>query len=93
MFSELTVPVWLSETLLTLAAKTFSSTTRVSARSEPRYFMNPVLAACQLVNVSRPGEEPGMWDAKEDVRLMLPGATVGGAGGPGRRGVGAVWRP
>jgi hypothetical protein len=38
--------------------------------------MNPVLAACQLVNVSKPGEEPGLWDAPEDCRLMLPKAVV-----------------
>jgi hypothetical protein len=36
MFSELAVPLWLSETLLTLAAKTFSNTTRVSVRTTPR---------------------------------------------------------
>jgi hypothetical protein len=38
--------------------------------------MNPVLAACQLINVSREGEQPGLWDAREDVTLMLPGAVV-----------------
>jgi hypothetical protein len=43
--------------------------------------MNPVLAACQLVNVSRPGEEPTLDDAKEDVRLMLPKAVVGAVWG------------
>jgi hypothetical protein len=43
--------------------------------------MNPCLAACQLVNVSRAGEAPGLWDAPEDVTLMLPGA-VGADGKP-----------
>jgi hypothetical protein len=38
--------------------------------------MNPVMAACQLVNISRPGEEPGVWDATDDCRLMLPKAVV-----------------
>lgn len=38
--------------------------------------MNPVLACCQLVNVSKEGEEPGLWDAPEDIRLMLPTAVV-----------------
>jgi hypothetical protein len=33
-------------------------------------FLNPVLASCQLVNVSRPGEEPDMWEAEEDMRLL-----------------------
>lgn len=36
MFGELAVPVWLSESLLGLAARTFSNTTRVSARTKPR---------------------------------------------------------
>eukprot|EP00775_Hariotina_reticulata_P007980 gene7980-8178_t len=33
-------------------------------------FLNPVLASCQLVNVSRPGEEPELWGATEDMRLL-----------------------
>ena len=41
-----------------------------------RYFMNPVMAACQLVNVSRVGEEPDLWNADEDCRLLLPKAVV-----------------
>lgn len=38
--------------------------------------MNPALAACQLINVSRDGEQPGLWEAQEDVTLVLPKAVV-----------------
>lgn len=34
--------------------------------------MNPVLAACQLVNVSEPGCEPPLTEATEDMRLFSP---------------------
>jgi len=43
--------------------------------------MNPVLAASQIINVARKGEEPPMWDAQEDVTLMFPDAVVGRGGG------------
>lgn len=32
--------------------------------------MNPLLAACQLVNVSEPGHAPPLADAQEDMRLL-----------------------
>ena len=32
--------------------------------------MNPVLAAHQLVNISLPGQQPPLWEAQEDMRLM-----------------------
>jgi hypothetical protein len=51
----------------------FSSTTRVcpsTSNGQIAGFLNPVLASCQLVNVSRPGEEPGVWEAQEDMRLL-----------------------
>lgn len=57
----------------TAAAKMFSSTTRVcpsTSNGQIAGFLNPVLASCQLVNVARPGEEPGVWDAQEDMRLL-----------------------
>jgi hypothetical protein len=57
----------------TAAAKMFSSTTRVcpsTTNGQIAGFLNPVLASCQLVNVSRPGEEPEAWDAQEDMRLL-----------------------
>ncbi|GBF92362.1 hypothetical protein Rsub_05564 [Raphidocelis subcapitata] len=73
--NDVALPVWMRQVLLNTAAKAFSSTTRVEVEGTPRYFMNPVLAACQLINVSRPGEEPTLEDAKEDVRLMLPKAV------------------
>jgi hypothetical protein len=57
----------------TAAARMFSSTTRVcpsTSNGQVAGFLNPVLASCQLVNVSRPGEEPDMWEAEEDMRLL-----------------------
>lgn len=51
----------------------FSSTTRVcpsTSNGQIAGFLNPVLASCQLVNVARPGEEPSVWDAQEDMRLL-----------------------
>lgn len=53
----------------------FSSTTRVcpsTSNGQIAGFLNPVLASCQLVNVSRPGEEPEPWEAQEDMRLLSP---------------------
>jgi hypothetical protein len=47
--------------------------------------MNPVLAACQLVNVSKPGQEPPLGDGTpEDIRLMLPNCVVRKAAATGR---------
>jgi hypothetical protein len=45
---------------------------QVDAYAELPYFMNPVLAACQMVNVSRPGSAPALADAKEDMTLFSP---------------------
>jgi hypothetical protein len=49
-------------------AKIFSKTTIVSAYGDQPHFLNPVLAACQRVNISRAGEEPDLWTAPEDCR-------------------------
>lgn len=57
----------------TAAAKMFSSTTRVcpsTSNGQIAGFLNPVLASCQLVHVAKPGEEPGPWEAEEDMRLL-----------------------
>ncbi|KAF8062072.1 hypothetical protein HT031_004332 [Scenedesmus sp. PABB004] len=59
----------------TAAAKMFSSTTRVcasTAHGQVAGFLNPVMASCQLVNAARPGEEPPIWEATEDLRLLCP---------------------
>lgn len=64
------VPPWVGEMVLTAAAKVFSSSTQVDIYARLPYFMNPVLAACQMVNVSRPGEEPQLTEAEEDMRLF-----------------------
>ncbi|KIZ05346.1 hypothetical protein MNEG_2608 [Monoraphidium neglectum] len=61
---------WLMEQLLRACAKVFSKTTIVDAHCEQPYFLNPVLAACQLVNVAKEGEQPDIWDAPEDCRLL-----------------------
>uniref|UniRef100_A0A383W1Y2 Domain of unknown function at the cortex 1 domain-containing protein n=1 Tax=Tetradesmus obliquus TaxID=3088 RepID=A0A383W1Y2_TETOB len=62
----------------TAAAKMFSSTTRVcpsTSNGQVAGFLNPVLASCQLVNVSKPGQEPDMWEAEEDMRLLSDALT------------------
>eukprot|EP00879_Flechtneria_rotunda_P032532 GHRR01035751.1.p1 GENE.GHRR01035751.1~~GHRR01035751.1.p1 ORF type:complete len:270 (+),score=84.24 GHRR01035751.1:216-1025(+) len=66
------VPPWVSEMVLTAAAKVFSNSTQVDIYAKLPYFMNPVLAACQLVNVSQPGQEPELPEATEDMRLFSP---------------------
>lgn len=63
---------WISEMVMTAAAKVFSSSTQVDIKAALPYFMNPVLAACQLVNVSEPGKEPPLAEATEDMRLFSP---------------------
>lgn len=69
------VPPWVGEVVLTAAAKVFSNSTQVDIYAKLPYFMNPVLAACQLVNVSQPGSEPQLTEAQEDMRLFAPALT------------------
>lgn len=45
---------------------------QVDAYAELPYFMNPLLAACQMVNVAQPGCEPPLAQAQEDMRLFSP---------------------
>jgi hypothetical protein len=66
------VPPWVGEVVLTAAAKVFSSSTQVDITAQLPYFMNPVLAACQIVNASLPGSEPALAEAQEDMRLFAP---------------------
>jgi len=66
---------------MTAISKSFSSTVKVNGYGDQPYCMNPVLASWQLINVSRPGEEPGLWEAQEDMRLMSP-KFVGKNGAP-----------
>lgn len=57
----------------TAAAKMFSCTTRVCASTENGQiagFLNPMLASCQICNVSEPGQEPDIGEAQEDMRLL-----------------------
>lgn len=82
-------PSWVGDLVLSAAARTFSSSARVEAkRGGAASFMNPVLAASQLVNVvkKRRGEEEeedGLsWiGQEEDVRLWAPELSVDGVGG------------
>jgi hypothetical protein len=87
-------PAWVGEVVLAAAARSFSASARVDARGAFPYFMNPVLAASQLVNVSRRGQEPeDPWEAREDLTLWAPELRElqggGGAGGGGDGGAGA----
>ncbi|KAI8472125.1 MAG: hypothetical protein J3K34DRAFT_415223 [Monoraphidium minutum] len=64
------------------ACKVFANTSDVFVQEgEPMHFKFPVLAAAQLLNVSRRGEEPPMLDAQEDVRLWCP-ELAARCGGP-----------
>ncbi|KAI8474441.1 MAG: hypothetical protein J3K34DRAFT_407807 [Monoraphidium minutum] len=72
---------WILEQVLRACARVFSKTTIVDAHGECPSFYNPIIAACQLINVARQGEEPDMWGAKEDARLLSP-ALCDGRGRP-----------
>ena len=72
------VPPFVGEMVLTAAAKVFSNSTQVDVTAALPFFMNPILAACQLINVSKDGEAPDMWDVKEDMRLFGPELAVKG---------------
>jgi hypothetical protein len=65
-------PSWVADMLFNAAAKVFSNSTQVDVTAELPYFMNPVLAACQMVNVAKPGSAPALADAKEDMTLFSP---------------------
>uniref|UniRef100_A0A383VSP2 Domain of unknown function at the cortex 1 domain-containing protein n=1 Tax=Tetradesmus obliquus TaxID=3088 RepID=A0A383VSP2_TETOB len=65
-------PSWVADMLFNAAAKVFSNSTQVDVAAELPYFMNPVLAACQMVNVSRAGSAPGLAEAQEDMSLFSP---------------------
>jgi len=72
---EFHVPVghgleWIAEHIMRFCAKVFSKTTIVSAHGDNPHFLNPVMPACQLVNISRKGEEPDLWTAEEDCRCV-----------------------
>jgi hypothetical protein len=45
---------------------------QVDVTAELPYFMNPVLAACQMVNVSKAGSAPGLAEVQEDMTLFSP---------------------
>lgn len=55
------------------AAKVFASTTEVHVHEgKPMHYLVPALAAAQVINVSRAGEEPALLGAAEDVSLWCP---------------------
>jgi len=68
------------EQILRACAKVFTKTTRVDAHCERPYFLNPLCAAAQLMNVSLPGQEPDIWDVKEDCRCVWLGCGGGVCG-------------
>lgn len=70
------------------ASKVFASTNDVFVQEgKPMHFKFPVLAAAQLINVSRPGEEPPLLEAAEDVRAWCPelASKCGGPAPPEKR--------
>ena len=44
--------------------------TQVEGHGTLPYFFNPLVASCQLMNVSLPGQAPPMAQALEDMRLF-----------------------
>lgn len=49
--------------------------------------MNPVMATCQIINCSRPGEEPqDLFNTPEDLRLWEPSLVDSKGGWRGRLG-------
>ncbi|KAK9907705.1 hypothetical protein WJX75_008523 [Coccomyxa subellipsoidea] len=72
--------MWLVEKVLIRLAKKISPSMDIGPLSAP-YLLAPVLAMAQLVNVSRPGEEPDpSQPIPEDMRLFDPALTDGNGG-------------
>lgn len=63
---------WIAQQMLRAAARVFSKTSTVDAHGDRPYFLNPVVAACQIVNVAKAGEEPDLMSAQDDCRLWSP---------------------
>jgi hypothetical protein len=85
---EFNIPIYggraaefIMEQILRACAKVFSRTTIVDAHGARPYFLNPLIAAAQIMNVSKPEDAPPIWEAREDCRLLHP-ALVSADGSP-----------
>ncbi len=55
------------------------STLHMQLRGDKPHVIGPLCAAVQMLNVSRPGEEPDLATATEDTRLLLGEEAMQGA--------------
>ncbi|KAG2489882.1 hypothetical protein HYH03_011684 [Edaphochlamys debaryana] len=80
-------PAWMVEWgLLGLARKISGGAVMIGPMSAPSVLM-PAMAAASIINVSRPGSQPPLLEAQEDVRLFAPHLAVApphGSPGPSR---------
>lgn len=62
---------WFVENVLLRIARGISPSMQVGLQPAP-FLLSPLLAISQIVNVSTPGQEPDIFDAPEDCRLLGP---------------------
>jgi hypothetical protein len=79
---RLPAPLILGPALNWLAARIGGSLS-MQLRGERPHVTGPLCAAAQMLNVARPGEEPGLEAAEEDTRLLFGGDEPQGARGLG----------
>jgi hypothetical protein len=64
--------MWLVEHGLLACARRVSTSSAIGGLTTHPYMLLPLLAAAQIANAARPGEEPDMMSATEDLRLWDP---------------------
>jgi hypothetical protein len=69
--------MWLVEHGLLACARRVSTSSAIGGLTTHPYMLLPLLAAAQIANASRPGEEPDMMSATEDLRLWDPSLVAG----------------
>ena len=69
--------MWLVEHGLLACARRVSTSSAIGGLTTQPYMLVPLLAAAQIANCSRPGEEPDMMSATEDLRLWDPSLVAG----------------
>jgi hypothetical protein len=69
--------MWLVEHGLLACARRVSTSSAIGGLTTHPYMLLPLLAAAQIANASKPGEEPDMMSAQEDLRLWDPSLVAG----------------
>eukprot|EP00878_Enallax_costatus_P021030 GHUV01022248.1.p1 GENE.GHUV01022248.1~~GHUV01022248.1.p1 ORF type:complete len:346 (+),score=89.52 GHUV01022248.1:158-1195(+) len=83
LWNEPLLPESLRRLVFTTAAKFFSSTCKVKTQGEGVGFMNPLLAMCQTINVSKSGQQPDpTGPVEEDMTLCCCNGLVDKKGEP-----------